>query len=52
LNLNLWGVDYEKPMRTWHKHGCAQWSTGWVGHGPSHRREPEAKGSTATFPKL
>jgi hypothetical protein len=48
----LWGVDYEKPMRTWRKHSCAQWSTGWVWHGPSHRREWEAKCSTDAFPKL
>jgi hypothetical protein len=33
----LWGVDYEKPMRTWHKHSCAQWSTGWVWHQPQKR---------------
>jgi hypothetical protein len=48
----LWGMDYEKPMRTWHKHSCAQWSTGWVWHSPSRRREQEAKCSTAAFPKL
>jgi hypothetical protein len=39
-------------MRTWHKHSCAQWCTGWVWHGPSPRREQEAKCSTAVFPKL
>jgi hypothetical protein len=36
----------------WHKHSCAQWSTGWVWHGPSLRREQEAKCTTAAFPKL
>jgi hypothetical protein len=42
-------ADYEKPMRTLHKHSHAQWSTGWVWHGPSCRREQEAKCSTAAF---
>jgi hypothetical protein len=25
ITHRLWGVDYEKPMRIWHKHSCAQW---------------------------
>jgi hypothetical protein len=50
--LSYMGRDYEKPLRTWHKHSCAQWCTGWVWHGPSPRREQEAKCSTAVFPKL
>jgi hypothetical protein len=52
LEIHLWGADNEKLIRTFHKHSCAQWSTGWIWHGPSCRREQEAKCSTAAFPKL
>jgi hypothetical protein len=34
----LWGADYEKPMRTWHKHNYAQKSAEWIWHSTSHRR--------------
>jgi hypothetical protein len=42
----MWGVDYAKSMRIWHKHSCAQWSACWVWQGPS------CICSTAAFPKL
>jgi hypothetical protein len=52
LTYNRVTVGSGRSMRTCHKHSCTQWSTGWVWHCPRHRREREAKYSTAAFPKL
>jgi hypothetical protein len=43
-------VDYEKPMRTCHKHSCAQWQDEF-GTAPAVE-ESKAECSTAAFPKL
>jgi hypothetical protein len=49
LSVTFWGADYEKPMRTWHKHSWAQWSTGWVWHIPSRRRERRQNAAQLLF---